>query len=61
MKNEPLSKLSSVKLQATVREERLKLKEAELKVSQLEERIKRMEVEISSHGVRIDDEMSNSL
>ena len=56
----PLSKCSSAKLQATVKDERLKLKEAELKCTQLEERIKRMEEEISSHGVRIDDEMSKS-
>ena len=56
----PLSKCSSAKLQATVKDERLKLKEAELKCTQLEGRIKRMEAEISSHGVRIDDEMGNS-
>ena len=55
----PLSKCSSAKLQATVRDERVKLKEAELKCAQLEKQIQRME-EINSHGVRIDDEMSNS-
>ena len=55
----PLSKCSSAKLQATIKDERLKLKEAELKCTQLEGRIKRMEAEISSHGVRIDDEMGN--
>ena len=56
----PLSKCSSAKLQATVRDERVKLKEAELKCAQLEKQIQRMEEEINSHGVRIDDEMSNS-
>ena len=56
----PLSKCSSAKLQATVSDERVKLKEAELKCTQLEGRIKRMEEEISFHGVRTDDEMSNS-
>ena len=56
----PLSKCSSAKLQATVRDERVKLKEAQLKCAQLEKRIQRMEEEINSHGVSIDDEMSNS-
>ena len=55
-----LSKCSSAKLQATVKDEKLKLKEAERKCTQLDGRIKRMEAEISSHGVRIDDEMGNS-
>ena len=56
----PLTACSSAKLQATVREERVKLKESELKCMQLEDRLNRMEKEINSHGVTLDDDVSNS-
>ena len=56
----PLTACSSAKLQATIREERVQLKESQLKCMQLEDRLKRMEEEISSHGVTLDDDISNS-
>lgn len=56
----PLTACSPAKLQETVREDRIKLKESEFRCMQLEDRVKRMEEEIGSHGVRIEDDLSNS-